>query len=100
MKFGLSYNTGLYGTDPDQMIAVARHAEQCGFESFYVPEHIALYPGATLGPAAIPPSLPIADPLECLSFVAAATERLLLGTAVPRAGTLARWSAPGGARST
>src|ERR1700736_4743241 len=31
---------------------------------------------------AIPPSLPIADPLECLSFVAAATERLLLGTAV------------------
>ncbi len=73
MKFGLSYNTGYYGTDPDQMTGVARHAEQCGFESFYVPEHIALYPGATLGPAAIPPSLPIADPLECLSFVAAAT---------------------------
>src|SRR5712691_11457334 len=82
MKFGLSYSTGYYGTDPDQMIAVARHAEQCGFESFYVPEHIALYPGATIGPAAIPPSLPIADQLECLSFVAAATERLLLGTAV------------------
>jgi hypothetical protein len=34
MKFGLSYNTGLYGTDPDQMLAVARHAEQCGFKSF------------------------------------------------------------------
>ena len=47
MKFGLMYNTGFYGTDPDQMIAVARHAEQCGFESFYVPEHIALYPGAS-----------------------------------------------------
>ena len=28
MKFGLMYNTGIYGTDPDQMIAVARHAEQ------------------------------------------------------------------------
>ena len=35
MKFGLSYNTGYYGTDPDQMTAAARHAEQCGFESFY-----------------------------------------------------------------
>ena len=35
MEFGLFYNTGYYGTDPDQMIALARHAEQCGFESFY-----------------------------------------------------------------
>ena len=82
MKFGLIYNTGYSGTDPDQLIAAARHAEACGFESFYVTEHIALYPGATVGPVTIPASLPIADPLECLSFVAAATERILLGTAV------------------
>ncbi len=82
MKFGLIYNTGYYGTDPDQLIAAARHAEACGFESFYVPEHIALYPGATVGPVVFPASTPIADPLECLSFVAAATERILLGTGV------------------
>ena len=82
MKFGVSYNTAFYGTDPDQLIAVARHAEACGFESFYLPEHIALYPGAALGSAPFPPGLDIADPLECLSFVAAATERILLGTAV------------------
>ena len=86
MKFGVSYNTGFYGVvDPDAMIAVARHAEDCGFESFYVPEHIALYPGASFGPPpmpTIPPDLPIADPLECLAFVAAATERILLGTGV------------------
>jgi len=31
MKFGLIYNTGYYGTDPDQLIAAARHAEACGF---------------------------------------------------------------------
>jgi hypothetical protein len=38
MKFGVSCNTGAYGVvDPDAMIAVARHAEDCGFESFYVP---------------------------------------------------------------
>ncbi len=29
-----------------------------------------------------PPSLAVADPLECLSFVAARTERILLGTGV------------------
>jgi probable F420-dependent oxidoreductase len=83
VRFGVSYNTGAYGAvDPDAMIAVAQHAEDCGFESFYVPEHVALYPGASLGAVAFPPDLPIADPLECLSFVAAATERILLGTGV------------------
>jgi probable F420-dependent oxidoreductase len=82
VKFGVSYNPGFLGTDPGQLVAVARHAEDCGFESFYLPEHIVLYPGAMLGPARIPPALPFADPLECLSFVAAATSRILLGTAV------------------
>jgi probable F420-dependent oxidoreductase len=82
MKFGLIYNTAYHGTDPDQVIAVARHAEQCGFESFYVPEHIALYPGAAVGPAVFPASMPIADPLECLSFVAAVTDQIVLGTGV------------------
>jgi probable F420-dependent oxidoreductase len=82
MKFGLTYNTGVHGTDPDRMIAVARHAEACGFESFYLSEHIALYPGAAVGAVAFPPDTPIADPLIGLAFVAAATERILLGTAV------------------
>ncbi len=61
MKFGLIYNTGYYGTDPDQLIAAARHAEACGFESFYLTEHIALYPGATVGPVTIPASMPPAS---------------------------------------
>lgn len=45
MKFGISYNTyntysaGYHGVDPDSMAAVARHAKDCGFESFYVSEH-------------------------------------------------------------
>jgi probable F420-dependent oxidoreductase len=82
MKFGITYNTGYYGADPASMAAVARQAEACGFESFYVPEHIALYPGATGGGVEFPPSLAVADPLECLTYVAASTERILLGTAV------------------
>ncbi|WP_066375289.1 TIGR03619 family F420-dependent LLM class oxidoreductase [Herbidospora mongoliensis] len=82
MKFGISYSTPYYGIDPDDLAAHARHAEDCGFESFYVPEHIALYPGATLGRWEIPPTLPYLDPVDCLSFVAASTHRILLGTGV------------------
>lgn len=54
MKFGISYNTGYYGVDPDNMAAVAQHAENCGFESFYVSEHIVLYPGAKTGRVRVP----------------------------------------------
>jgi probable F420-dependent oxidoreductase len=82
LRFAISYNTAYYGADPDRLIPYAQHAEDCGFESLYLPEHIVLYPGAMLGPTEIPPSLPYADPLDCLSFVAAATQRILLGTGV------------------
>ncbi|WP_326554287.1 TIGR03619 family F420-dependent LLM class oxidoreductase [Micromonospora sp. NBC_01813] len=82
MKFAVSYSTPLHGTDPDRLVAYARHAEACGFEALYVPEHVVLYPGASVGPVSIPPSLPFADPLDLLAFVAAATDRLVLGTGV------------------
>ena len=82
MKFGVMYNTAVNGTDPGQLAAFARQAEDCGFESLYLPEHVALYPGASVGAVSFPPGLPIADPLEYLSFVAAVTERILLGTGV------------------
>jgi probable F420-dependent oxidoreductase len=82
MKFGLVYHTGAFGIEPEQVTAIARHAEQCGFESFFTTEHIALYPGVTLGRIPIAPDTPIADPLEVLSFVAGVTERIILGTSV------------------
>lgn len=82
VKFGISFNTAFYGVDPDMIGAVAQHAEALGFESFYMPEHVALYQGAAIGSVPIDPTVPIADPLESLSFVAAATERILLGTGV------------------
>jgi probable F420-dependent oxidoreductase len=82
VKFGIIYNTSQMGVDPARIIAVARHAEDCGFESIYLTEHIALYPGATLGAYPLPPDLPFADPLAALSFIAAATRRILLGTGV------------------
>jgi alkanesulfonate monooxygenase SsuD/methylene tetrahydromethanopterin reductase-like flavin-dependent oxidoreductase (luciferase family) len=82
VKFGLVYNTGALGVDPARLTTVARHADDLGFESFYVTEHITLYPGARVGDVEFPPDLPVADPLECLSFLAASTGSILLGTAV------------------
>lgn len=80
--FALSYSTPFFGADPDRLATVARHAEQCGFDALYVPEHVAVYPGARLGAWEIPSSMPFPDPLDILTFVAARTERILLGTAV------------------
>jgi len=83
VKFGLAYNTAHYGSDPDLMAAAARHAEGCGFESFYMSEHIVMYPGAALpGYPPLPADLAVADPLDCLAYIAASTSTLLLGTAV------------------
>ncbi len=82
MRFAISYSTSAFGVDPDRLLAYATHAEECGFEALYLPEHIALYPGAAVGQFEFPPDLDIADPLDCLAFVAAATSRILLGTAV------------------
>ncbi|NBH09539.1 TIGR03619 family F420-dependent LLM class oxidoreductase [Amycolatopsis sp. SID8362] len=82
VEFGISYSTPFFGADPETLLGFARDAEEFGFESFYLPEHVALYPGAKIGEMALPPSLPFADPLECLSFVAAGTRRILLGTGV------------------
>lgn len=82
MKFAISYSTASLGVDPEHMVAYARHAEACGFESLYMPEHVALYRGAVLGSMELPPDMPLVDPLDALSFVAAATSRILLGTGV------------------
>ena len=64
MKFAVSYNTAYYGVDPDRIMAYAWHAEECGFEALYLPEHIVLYPGATVGSVEIPSALPVADPVS------------------------------------
>jgi len=80
--FALSYSTPFFGADPNRLLTVARHAEQCGFDALYAPEHVAMYPGAQLGSWSVPPTLPFPDPLDILTFVAAGTERILLGTGV------------------
>ncbi len=65
MKFGIVYHTGAFGIEPEQVTAIARHAEQRGFESFFATEHIALYPGAAAGRMVFPSDTPIADRSRC-----------------------------------
>ncbi|GGV17290.1 LLM class F420-dependent oxidoreductase [Actinomadura cremea] len=82
MKFAVSYNSAQFGADPDRLIAYARHAEECGFEGIYLPERLVLSPEMRLHGTEVPLSLPFLDPLDSLAYVAAATDRLLLGTGV------------------
>src|SRR5262249_42291917 len=80
MIVGVRTTTALAGPARATLKAIARPADDLGFESFYVPEHVTLYPGARVGEVEFAPDLPIADPLECLAFVAASTTAILLGT--------------------
>jgi probable F420-dependent oxidoreductase len=87
MKLGLMFaNTGAM-VSPEGAAAVARHAEQAGFESIWTVEHVVVpanyeskYPYNRSGRMAGGDDAPIPDPLIWLSYVAAHTERLKLAT--------------------
>ena len=85
MEIGLS----LFGIAPRHYRDVARRAEQVGFESVWVGEHLALpveipntYPYAKDGRAPVHPGTPLYDPWVTLADISAGTERILLGTSV------------------
>jgi probable F420-dependent oxidoreductase len=81
MKFGLfGINTGQCKR-PETIARVARAAEAAGFESVWTAEHIVL-PDPQVPPSPVPPDTFLLDPTAALSFVAARTERLRLGTGI------------------
>jgi len=57
------------GGEPAPLIRFARRADSAGLDALWVGDHVAFH-------------VPIPDSLSVLSFLAAATERVLLGTAV------------------
>jgi len=69
-------------------VEAAEAAEQLGFESLWLPEHLVLpvemagspFEGSAHPP--IPPSTPVFDSLQYLAFLAARTSRVRLGTHV------------------
>jgi probable F420-dependent oxidoreductase len=79
MKFGIS----LLWLRPAQLVDVARAAESLGFESAWASDHLILPADPTSGAGGhgeVPPDLPLYDVGVQLALVAAATQRLRLGT--------------------
>lgn len=90
MKFGLRYcNTGPY-VDPAKAVELAQAAEAAGFESMWTVEHTVVpagygsaYPYSPSGKmAGGNDAIPLPDPLIWMAYVAAATKRIKLGTAI------------------
>lgn len=86
MKFGIT----VFQIAPSSIAAIARKAEEVGFESFWVPEHLIFpvnyksrYP---YGPSGRIPGgggdAPIHDPMLTLAYVAAVTSKIKLATGV------------------
>jgi probable F420-dependent oxidoreductase len=89
VNFGIVYSNVLGFGDRAGAIELAQTAEECGFESLWTVEHVVVpagyrseYPYSPDGRMPGPENVPIPDPLIWLSFVAAVTERIKLGTAI------------------
>ncbi|MCO1579196.1 LLM class F420-dependent oxidoreductase [Crossiella sp. SN42] len=66
---------------PAETTRLARLAEDLGFRGWWASDHVVL-PSPATADVPMNPQDPILDPLVHLSFVAAVTERLQLGTAI------------------
>jgi probable F420-dependent oxidoreductase len=89
MKFGLFLtNVGPF-SNPDLLAHLATTAENCGFESLWTVEHVVIpagfqtpYPYSKDGKLPVSDDTAIPDPLLPLSFIAALTRKIKLGTGV------------------
>jgi probable F420-dependent oxidoreductase len=77
VKFGIHLPQSGPAASADAISGGAKHAEDLGFSDVWVSDHIVLPRGAPY-----PPSSYILEPLVALTWAAAATERVGLGTTV------------------
>src|SRR4051812_4859218 len=81
LKFGLfSMNQGPCSY-PEGAARIARLAEDAGFDSLWAGEHVVL-PDPRVPPSPMDPGDPILDPVIALTFLAAETTRVRLGTGI------------------
>jgi probable F420-dependent oxidoreductase len=81
MKFGLFHINQGACLDPTVLTRIARQAEAAGLESLWAGEHVVL-PDPRVPPSPMEPTDPILDPVIALTFAAAVTRTLRLGTGV------------------
>jgi probable F420-dependent oxidoreductase len=81
IKLGLfSINSGP-ACDPELLGRLARLAEDAGYESLWAGEHVVL-PDPQVPPSPMAPQDPMLDPITALTYAAACTSRVRLGTGV------------------
>ena len=81
MKIGLfSMNSGVCA-DPSTAIEVAKTAEQLGYDSLWVGEHVVL-PDPRVPPSPMEPGDAMLDPIVTLSLLAGHTSNVRLGTGI------------------
>ncbi len=81
MKIGyFGFNNGPLGT-PDAISSVLQCAEAAGFESAWTGEHVVVIDPQE-PPSPVPPEFPMLDTVASLSFAAAVTTRLRLGSGI------------------
>jgi probable F420-dependent oxidoreductase len=88
MRIGIMAPTGTPVATPDFIGAIARAADDLGFHSFWAPEHVVFfeqyssrYPYTEDGRIPMRIGGPI-DPFQVLTFAAAVTSRIRLGTGI------------------
>lgn len=81
MHIGLfNVNAGACST-PENIVRIATLAEELGYESLWVGEHVVA-PSPRVPPSPIDPTHPMLDPMVALAFIAAVTERVKIATGI------------------
>jgi probable F420-dependent oxidoreductase len=81
MKFGLFSMNDYACSYPETAVQIARLAEDAGFESLWAGEHVVL-PDPQMPPSPMAPTDRILDPVIALTFLAAHTRQVRLGTGI------------------
>jgi len=90
MKLGIFPLLSAPIATPEYITTVAQAADRLGFNSIWAPEHVVLfaehaesrYPYSADGSIGVPPTAGILDPFEVLTFIAAATRNIRVGTGI------------------
>ncbi len=83
MKLSVEFPSVSYRWGPEGIIKLAQAVEQIGFDQLDMFDHVVMgYPTDTRAAPMYPPQMPIMEAIVMLSFIAAATDRIGLGTEV------------------